>query len=339
MDASQDIKELFLYLMKSQWSSIPDISLVDQYPILTKDEFRKIDQEKGLYTSKTSGSTGEQVSVEKYYEDIVWNGALGLRSIVWSGMDPSLNICQIRTAPGTGIEFSWGLPKWFFNREQGKIFYTQNTDIASLQRWIDRKKPHYIQCLPSVARQLDTTRIPNFRSFNCTGEVGGDDYSSEEFGLIAKLCPSGSKKYHVSENIIIEVDNSGAAYISNIAHPYLKRYAIGDVITFGKCDCGRTLQTISSIEGRVRNLITYPDGRRMWPMFGSKYLYSDFNIKRFQMVQIDINTLELSVVSDAIDEDALSKFICKNLNYDFNVLIKKVSGFPVGKFEEFKSLV
>lgn len=324
--------------MNSQWTSTPNFDLVSKYKVMTRDDLRQISQSPGIYTSKTSGSTGEQVSVEKYYEDIVWSKALSYRSLIWSGMDPSLNVCQVRTSEGTGIKDNWGLPEWFAKR-QGKIFYTKNTDIDSLQKWIDRKKPHYIQCFPSVAEQLNTSKLPDFKGFFGTGEIGGNEYSSEEFGLIASRCPDNLQNYHVSENIIIELDNDGSAIITNIHHPYLKRYKIGDILSLGKCSCGRALQTITSISGRTRNLITYPDGRRQWPMIGSKEFYSKFKIKRFQAVQKSLKIIEISVIAEPFDEKEFKKFVNSSLGYEFDIRVSYVYNFPIGKFEEFKSLI
>ena len=139
--------------------------------------------------------------------------------------------------------------------------------IKELQSWLEEINPHYVHARPSILKELDLTKLTNFIDSKSTGELGGTMFSSEESGTIAISCPDNPSVYHVMENIIVETDDEGAAIITSLTNPYIKRYKHGDHIELGECNCGRTLQTIKTIHGRVRNMLILPNGDKKWPTF------------------------------------------------------------------------
>lgn len=334
--------QLYKYLEQSQWTYTQDVKSVSQYPILTRHALRSIDMGRGVYVSKSSGSTGEQVSVEKSNADVVWQQALSMRSFEWRGWDTSLPLCVITTYGEPENLSDWGLPKEFFPL-QGRSHRRGLDTVEVLQQWIDRKKPSYIMGMPTVVELLDTSKLPDFRASGGTGALGGDIYSSEELGIIAIRCPEAPENMHVSENIVAEVDANGNAILTNLFHPYMKRYLIGDNIVLGECSCGRTLQTITHINGRIRNMMSMPDGSSKWPMLGSKTFYEDFGVERIQVEQVSLTDLRVSViraVKFTDDEAAIFiKHMQDSMGYAFDIELVYVDGFPVGKFEEFKNLI
>lgn len=213
--------------------------------------------------------------------------------------------------------------------------------ISELQTWLECVNPHYINCLPSVFKQLDTSKISNFIDWKGTGELGGTSYSSEECGIIAIQCPDNPKVMHVTENIILETDEEGGAIITSLTNPYIKRYKHGDYLVLGECTCGRTLQTIKEIKGRIRNMMILPNGDKKWPLFGSLSYYEKFGIKRFKAVQISLDHLEIQIISDHLGEkeDDLIRLVKGMIECPVEVTIKYVDDFTDYKFEEFVSLV
>lgn len=186
-----------------------------------------------------------------------------------------------------------------------------------------------------------------------------DMYSCQEVGYMAFQCPE-NEHYHVqSENIILEVlDNNNEACkpgeigrvvittLHNFASPLI-RYDIGDYAEVGEaCTCGRGLPVLKRIVGRVRNLITYPDGSKAWPLVGSDSYDDIVNVKQFQFIQKTINDIEVKLVVKNIlsenDEIQLKKRIIQSLRHPFNLeftfheIIERSEG---GKFEDFISLV
>jgi phenylacetate-CoA ligase len=307
-------------------------------PVITKDDLRKIKMDKGVYNSKTSGSTGEPISVEKTYQDLIWTLATNIREIRWRGWDVTKTIAVIKTTHSLNVSDSWGIHKEI-EPIQGKSYTNSYRPISELQQWLEEVNPHYIQCFPSIFKQLDLTKLTNFIDWKGTGEVGGTMYSTEECGTIAIQCPENSSVMHVMENIYLEVDKNEGVIITSMTNPYVKRYKHGDHVVMGECFCGRTMQTISEVKGRVRNMFVLPNGDKMWPLLGSQQ-YSDFGIKQFKAIQKTIDELELQVMAEPIfNEDELIKLIHKMLGTPINVTITYVDSFPNYKFEEFICLI
>ena len=91
----KDVKTLLNYFEYSQWTFKPNFDLVANLPIVTRDDLRNTKMVKGLYTKKTSGSTGEPVTIEKYYSDYVWYIATNIREFRWRKWDVTKTIANI----------------------------------------------------------------------------------------------------------------------------------------------------------------------------------------------------------------------------------------------------
>lgn len=338
---NSEVYHIIRKLEHSQWTHRPDMSLVDNLPVITRDDIRAMNTV-GLFKVKTSGSTGESLSLWKSYQDALWYSALTVREIIWKRWDPKLDICTISGTTKTGDHPDWALPRMLYP-EQGQLHSLKLTTTDVIQQWLEKCNPHYIFTYPSILSQLDLTRIPNFIDSKNTGEAGSSVYSSEECGYISIQCPDNPLVQHVVENVIVEQESDGAALITSLSNPYIKRYRIGDYIELGTCSCGRTLQTITKIHGRVRNLITYPNGTKQWPTVGSPYYYDKFNIRRFQAIQTSIDDVTIKMIRDhQFTEDqhlTFVKFVQESLHHPFNITVEYVNSFPPGKFEEFKSLL
>jgi len=309
-------------------------------PILTRDDLRNMKMEKGLYTCKSSGSTGEPVSVEKTYWDMIWTLATNIREIRWRKWDVTKNVAVIKTTYSTTEINDWGISKRI-EPVQGKSYMNSYKSISELQEWLEEVNPHYIQCLPSILKELNVGRISNFIDWKGTGEIGGTMYSTEECGTIAILCPDNPNVYHVMENMYVEIDTDGGIIVTSMTNPYIKRYKHGDHIEMGECTCGRTMQTIKEIKGRTRNMFTLPNGDRKWPLLGSHYFFERFGIKRFRAIQTSIDELELEIICEPLGEkeNDVKSLVNNMLESTINVIIRYVETFPNYKFEEFISKV
>jgi phenylacetate-CoA ligase len=312
---------------------------LSKLPILTRSGLRDTKMEKGVASTKTSGSTGEPLVIEKTYEDQVWFITTNILDIRWRKWDVTKNIAIINAAAKEDVFDNWSIPR---NIEpiQGKMYTNGHKTLSELQSWLEEVNPHYISCYPSIIKHIDTSKISNFIDWKGTGELGGTCYSSNECGVIALQCPSNSGKYHVMDNHIVEVDTDGGMLITTLTNPYIRRYKHGDHIELGECDCGRTSQVISKIHGRVRNMFIMPNGDKKWPLIGSLE-YSNFGIKQFKATQTSLNDLVLEIICDNLleKEKKLISLIQEMLGTPINVTIKYVDSFPNYKFEEFISLV
>lgn len=336
-----DVQRVLNNFEQSQWTHKPNFNLISNLPVITRVDFRKIKQQPGFYMSKTSGSTGEAVTIQKTYHDYVFYLATNIRELRWRKWDFSKNLAIIKAGSKKEDKVGWGVPQTL-EPVQGKTFRIGFEPISVLQKWLEEKNPHYLHCIPSIVAQLDLSKISNLIDVKGTGEKGGTMYSSEECGTIAIQCPDNSEVYHVMENIIVECDEEGALIVSNLTNPYVRRYKHGDHIELGECNCGRTLQTIKTIYGRVRNMLILPNGDKKWPTFGTRDIHETFRIKRFKVIQTSINNLEVQIISNKLTKEEtndLIKTILNSVGEPLNVRIKYVKSFPNYKFEEFVSLV
>lgn len=335
---NEDVCNLLSELEKIQYKERTiNFNELSKLPILTRSELRETKMEKGFSSTKTSGSTGEPLVIEKTYSDHLWYVATNILDMRWREWDVTKNVAIINVAATERVLDDWGIPH---NIEpvQGKMFTNSYKTISELQTWLENVNPHYISCFPSIIKHIDTTRISNFISWKGTGELGGTLYSSNECGVIALECPTNKGNYHVMSNQIIEVDTDGGMLITTLTNPYIKRYKHGDHIELGECNCGRTSQVISKIHGRVRNMFILPNGDKKWPLIGSLE-YSSFGIKQFKATQTTLNDLVLEIISENLleREKELISLVQEMLGTPINVTIKYVDSFPNYKFEEFIS--
>ena len=161
-------------------------------------------------------------------------------------------------------------------------------------------------------------------------------------------CPEGSiltfeceyhNGYHINqESVYIEIINEKdglgnliSTTLTNYAFPLL-RYNTGDVGSFSKeeCKCGRGLNKISNLGGRIRDFIILRDGRYIHGAFFNhlKPLYDKSWIEQYQIVQenIDELTIKLKLAGEPVKEDLdkieseLKKGLLPDLkvNFDFD---------------------
>ena len=68
----------------------------------------------------------------------------------------------------------------------------------------------------------------------------------------------------------------------------LIRYEIGDFAEVGdRCSCGRGLPVLRRILGRVRNMLTLPDGRLIWPSISDEGLQHLSGLQRLQELDLE----------------------------------------------------
>jgi phenylacetate-CoA ligase len=255
------------------------------------------------------------------------------------------------------------------------------TDVNLQLEWLGRNPPSYLVTYPSnLAELLRLMRaggvsFPGLREITTVSEVVtpelrreclevlgvpiADIYATMELGILALQCPTGDH-YHVqSETVRVEVlDEDGSPtppggvgrVVATALHEYampLLRYEVGDMAEVGSdCACGRTLPVLRRILGRYRNMVTFPDGRRHWPLLGEHRFPEIARITQYQLVQHAVDDLELRAVATApvtqAEEDRIREGLREKLGHPFPLRFTYVSHIPRsdgGKFEDFVSLV
>jgi phenylacetate-CoA ligase len=307
---------------------------------------------------KSSGSTGEPVTVRRNNITQLFWMAMTLRDHFWHNRDFTQRFSAIRSQITTyGTRDNWGPPV--------NLLYDSGTfqaipiaaGLEQQWQWLHEFQPNGLLVYPSNLEglaqyaQSRSLTLPSLRHIRSIGETLrqhtrelaekvfdaklADCYSSQELGSIAVQCPE-SNLYHVAENILLEVlDEEGRPCAAgqtgrvvltdlvNFATPII-RYDIGDYAEVGPpCRCGRGLPTLARILGRERNLVVMPDGSRHWPIVGTIKFRDVAPIQQFQFIQQDRELVEVRLVAaepvTGEQEAAITKMIHECLCHEFRL--------------------
>ena len=314
-----------------------------------------------LGTAKTSGATGEPVTVRKTAINRLFWSAFTIRDHLWHARQFSHRMSSIRANVSKYVDAKdWGAPvRNLYKsgeaqgipittdiREQLRllrkfrpellIIYPNNLDAFATiweDEGFDLKSLCHIKTIGETVRAELRTRVKKI-----TGLGIEDNYSSQEAGTIAIQCPASGLYHIMSEALIVEVLNQrgescaegeiGRVMVSdlhNLATPLI-RYDIGDYAEIGPvCSCGRGLPTLKRIWGRERNLVRLPDGSRNWPLVGFHSFDTVAPVRQYQLIQTALDEIEFKVVTDQeITRDqveGLIRIVQKALNYPFKITV------------------
>ena len=217
---------------------------------------------------RSSGSTGQIVSVQTTNLHSGWQNALNFRAALWAGRDFSGEIAVIRkmsdglaNPPEGASQPSWDAPTVIPVRSARSHYLNVSADLAQMLSWLERIRPAYLLTYPSILRALALHAGPRSSGLRLAGvsSVGEtvepelralvsarlgvdifDIYSANEVGTIAIQCPQ-SPRYHVqSEAVIAElldahgkpcaVGGTGRVVVTPLFNfaSPLLRYEIGD---------------------------------------------------------------------------------------------------------------
>jgi phenylacetate-CoA ligase len=96
--------------------------------------------------------------------------------------------------------------------------------------------------------------------------------------------------------------------------------------------------------GRVRNMLTLPNGAQLWPYFGGDKFADVAPVSQYQIVQKTLTDLEVRVVATrpliAEDENKIRDVIAAKIGEGFKIAFTYHDVIPRskgGKFEDFRS--
>lgn len=333
----------------------------------------------GTSSRSTSGSTGEPVRVLRTgLTQIDWL-AVTMRDHRWNRRDFAGRFAAFRANVAAPRQMpSWGSPAALFHRT-GPALAVPNTLPIDTQLGLLRDfAPTTLLAYPAgLAGLIDRLaalgeRIDGIADVRTVGAVVSpelrartrqwldapiaDTYSSEEMGYVALQCPDSGFYHVMAETMLVEVvDDDGRPTtpgrtgrllltdLRNYATPMI-RYEIGDHAEPGPpCPCGRGLPTLVRIAGRERNLMSYPDGSRVWPYLGRIRHRDVGGVIQYRYEQVAADRMAVTLVVeaplDAAAEDRLRAEIVRGLGFpfaiDFSYSDSRLEPGPNGKFEEF----
>jgi len=183
-----------------------------------------------------------------------------------------------------------------------------------------------------------------------------ETYGSREFMLIGAECERHSGLHLSLENLFVEiVDDAGnptphgeegnvvITDLFNYGMPFI-RYVNGDRAVAGweMCPCGRGLPLLKKVTGRQLDILRTPDGRRVPGEF-FPHLVKDYpGIRRFQVVQKKLDTIEVRIVAAGWNEDLERRFldeIREGVGEVVGIDLQKVEEIPLTAMGKLKVVV
>ncbi|MBD3202968.1 hypothetical protein GF327_01630 [Candidatus Woesearchaeota archaeon] len=178
-----------------------------------------------------------------------------------------------------------------------------------------------------------------------------EEYGSREMSLIAHECKAHDGLHIASEKYIVEVirnenhvknNEKGKVIITNLvnfAMPFI-RYEIGDIAIYSdkKCDCGRNLDKIKSIEGRITDFLIGENNKLVSGTPMSVPFSKLEGVKEYQIVQKELRSIDIYIVKSIYYSQKTKKkinkimetYIGKGINYNIRA-VKKINKSKSGK--------
>jgi len=326
----------------------------------------------------TSGSSGQPMQAVRTALDLMFTKTVALRYHLWHKHDFSAKNVSIKTVKKLPTEPM----RWVECYPTGPgLVYDIATPVEQLTKRLCQDDPAYLRVHPSTLQGMiqysqRTKQIPRQLKQVCTfGEVVEDSlrelcqevwgvpitdvYSAEEIGLMALQCPDLPVYHLQSEHVFIEILNDDnkpcqvgemgrvvVTQLHNFSMPLI-RYDIRDTAEVGApCSCGRGLPVINKIFGRVRNLVTLPNGDKLHPVFSEEKMLAIAPIKQYQLIQKDLNRIEVKLAVakhlTAVQETKLVEHFSKQFHHRFDyhfIYCDDIVQHPNGKYEVFRSEV
>ncbi len=311
---------------------------LSRLPILSKDDVvgrlddllvREADHRR-VKRGHTGGSTGKPV--EFWYDDdkheLMRAGMM--RSYMLSGWRPGQKILNFWGArQDVGADGVFGSQLGDFIAAERTIAAHEYTD-AQLHDWarvIQSYHPVLLQGYPSVlgevARLVLNLRLVMPKTLigvYSTAEVLTqgqrermeqafgckvfNQYGSREIPNIGCECRHGNMHVFTDMVYLESVDTEGedrllVTSLTNRLMPFI-RYDIGDTgrLLEGGCDCGLPFPLMAMNVCRQNDLIRMRSGKAVHPSYFNRLLYGMTQIRQYQWLQRDRDSLELNVVTD-----------------------------------------
>jgi phenylacetate-CoA ligase len=339
---------------------------------LISSEFTK----ENLIKNSTSGSTGNNLTFFNDKKRLAYTNATKIRNTRWAKLDIGDKQALLWGSPfdiaiQTNI-LNKILNQLVFRKLLLSSFNLSEENMEKYAQKLLRFKPKIIIGYPSplylFARFLQEKKIDEIRPqaiissaealYDYQREVIESTfgckifnrYGCREFSTIAQECSEHSGMHINAEHIYVEClrengeitspNEKGELIITdldNYAFPFI-RYKIEDIgiISDRKCQCGRGLPFLETVEGRTLDITIGNNGRYLGGTFWTLLLRTTVNgIKQFQVIQEELGEIFINLIVDdsftESEKQKLLKKIYENCGDDMKVNIKIVDNIPLTK--------
>jgi phenylacetate-CoA ligase len=353
------------------------LSNITDFPIISKEIIKKQQgsfiswafNKSSLNIAKTSGSYGTPMIFYQNAEKWSRRSAEVIYFNRWAGYDIGMKHALVRANPKkkmklflenelqirpVNMDAAWLEEKWqLLLGSKVKFIISYPSVLLALTNYY---LENYKQPLPLALKGIITYAEPIFEEdkarleevFRCPVL---SRYSTEEFGVIAHQCGTGSRyhlnlaSYHV-EILALDQDRPavigepGRVIITDLfsqAMPLI-RYDTGDIAVMGrKCSCSLNTPVLDTIEGRYIETIYDTAGRAVSPLtLVGPISRTIKGILQFQFIQKSMNQyLIIMVVLPAFQKNEISAIITKlnaTLGDDAQIAVDYVSSIPRSAF-------
>lgn len=359
--ALQDVSELASYPMLTK------TLITDNYDQMIASNWRG-----RTMTKSTGGSTGEPFRFEYTMDSYARRVAAMWRGYGWAGAGLGARTAYLwgtgmRDSGWGAIKdrlYHGAFARRFFDVTK---LTEHNIDqrIKELAGYRPNAVVGYVAPLALIARRMIETgqRIPPVRGVISAAEAlyaaereaielafgcrAFNTYGSREVMLMAAECERHEGLHVTADQLLLEtVDEAGSPVpagqsglvvvtdLFNLGMP-LVRYVNGDCATYAvkPCTCGRSLPLLSSVDGRVLDMIKTPDGRLL---SGEIFVSMSFgwpSIQKYQVVQTAEDVLQFRLVLRRPWEgDERRRFIAQAQDYtgpSVRIDVAEVADIPV----------
>ncbi|MCB9851756.1 MAG: phenylacetate--CoA ligase family protein [Phycisphaerales bacterium] len=318
----------------------------------------------GLFESTTGGSTGEPLRFYMCRDRQAADQAARARTRRWFGIEPGSRELYLWGSP---VELrNTDRFKRLRDRLTNHLLLdafdmsprTMDVHLARLDAFDPAHVFGYPSSLATLSRHAmergRSLQTPSLKAVFTTGEVLApadraaieetlsvpvvDGYGSREAGFIAHQCPEGA--YHVTmESVIVELldDRGEAAASGEIVVTHLDgrgmplvRYRTGDRARRrdGVCECGRGLECLERIEGRLTDSLRRVDGGTAHALSVIYVLRDMPEVRQFRIEQRADMSLDVEIVADdALDparQARAKSLLSRQLGGEVDVRISRV---------------
>jgi len=286
-----------------------------------------------LVTHRTSGSSGEPLTIRRSWLEERLLGAFRLRAMHQFGLRPRdrhVGIVRVRpTDPVNHRVAQRVLQAMGLYRRMTVDCLLEPAEIISALRAL---RPDVVSAFPGVLSHIapsvgdDDRRALRLRFIALGGEVATplmrrqiseafraplfEVYASYEFNLLAWQCRDTGELHVCDDAIVLEVLKDGrpasvgergevvATSLHSFAMPFI-RYRLGDLVTRGveACPCGQPFSVIGAVQGRMIDYFPLPDGRALHPYEIVSIVVRDAPwIRQYRLLQERADRIVLQVV-------------------------------------------
>lgn len=281
----------------------------------------------------------------------VWGSHVG-NVPMWKRWKSDLHHCLDRHLILSCFEFTpekmrQHLNRW--NRYRPEVVVGYTNPLYEFARYCEQsgQKPFSPQSIIVGAEKLH-----DFQRETLTRVLGApvfETYGSREFMLIGAECDRHEGLHLSLDNLLVEIlDEDGQPTpageegnvvitdLFNYGMPFV-RYVNGDraVAGFEMCSCGRGLPLLKKVVGRQLDMLETPDGRKIPGEFFPHLLKEFPAIRRFQVVQEQLERIALRLVVDGgltlADREHLLEEIRKCAGPVVEIQLQMVDDIPLTK--------